>query len=221
MRRPGEPDVLDTLGALVDASLVLSADDEPEPRFSMLETVRAYAAERLAASPDRQDRTPPRLWVLGLTAQLLCTQGADYLGRRTRLERERANYRAAVQRLLDAGDLAAMALLVRNAIGYLAFRDAEVEARTGSIPRSRGPGDGTCRAGPAARAPGARGDVARRAGQDRSAAEEGEPLLDRDRYDFDRALARSPAIQGEAWRPRASDEGRPGRGRWCWTGSPR
>jgi predicted ATPase len=129
--RPGEPDVLETLGALVDASLVIADEAGAEPRFAMLETVRAYAAERLAGSPDRHEAERCHAaWVLELTAELLRTQGADYRRAQRRLERERANYRAAVQRLLDSGDLATVALLVRNAIGYLAFRDAEVEARS-------------------------------------------------------------------------------------------
>ncbi len=196
--RPGEPDLLDTVGALVDASLVLSVDDGSEPRFTMLETVRVYAAERLAGSPDRQETERRHAaWILGLTEQLLGTQGADYRRARQHLERERANYRAAVQRLLDAGDLAGMALLVRNAIGYLAFRDAEVEARTwldNALAQSSGV------------APAVRGRllvlralVAMSLGeldQIVPLVEEGKPLLDPGPdSDFDRALASVADIQ--------------------------
>jgi predicted ATPase/DNA-binding CsgD family transcriptional regulator len=49
----GDPgiDALDGLAALVDAGLLLRADGpDEEPRFRMLETVRAYAAERLEES---------------------------------------------------------------------------------------------------------------------------------------------------------------------------
>ena len=42
---PGEPDVLDALSALLDASLLLEFDrSATEPRLHMLETVRTYAA---------------------------------------------------------------------------------------------------------------------------------------------------------------------------------
>ncbi|MGH2561470.1 MAG: tetratricopeptide repeat protein [Thermomicrobiales bacterium] len=51
--RPPPPDVLDGLASLVDKSLVRreSAIDQ-EPRFGMLETVRAFALEQLEASSD-------------------------------------------------------------------------------------------------------------------------------------------------------------------------
>jgi predicted ATPase/class 3 adenylate cyclase len=196
--RPGEPDVLDTLGVLVDASLVTAGGDGTEPRFAMLETVRAYASGRLAGSPDRPETERRHAaWVLGLTAELLGARGADYRRARERLERERSNYRVAVQRLLDEGDLPAVALLVRNAIGYLAFRDAEVEARAWLDTALARCGDA---------APAVRGRllvlrslVAMSLGElDRIVplAEEGELLLDPGPdYDFDRALLSIAGIQ--------------------------
>lgn len=46
-------DVLDGIGSLVDSSLVRTSDTpDGEPRFTMLETVREYAVEGLAASGD-------------------------------------------------------------------------------------------------------------------------------------------------------------------------
>jgi predicted ATPase/class 3 adenylate cyclase len=194
--RPGEPDVLDTLGSLVDASLVVVRDDGPEPRFAMLETVRAYACERLAGSADRQETGRRHTaWVLGLTADLQRARGADYRRAQQRLERERANYHAAVQRSLDDGDVARTALLVRNAIGFLAFRDAEVEARTwldaalaaDAAPAVRG------------RLLVLRALVAMSLGElDRIVplVDQGEPLLgDGPDFDFDRALASVADIQ--------------------------
>ena len=44
-RRPGQ--VMDTLGALVDSSLVRPDTRGGEPRFSLLETIREYALDRL------------------------------------------------------------------------------------------------------------------------------------------------------------------------------
>jgi predicted ATPase/class 3 adenylate cyclase len=127
--RPGEPPVLDTLAALVDASLVVPDEAGPEPRFSMLETIRAYAVERLADAEDRAE-TERRHgdWALALTHQLLRTRGRDYQRVSARVDREQANLRAAARRMLDRGDVASLALLVRNGIAHLALRDAEVEA---------------------------------------------------------------------------------------------
>ena len=123
--REGEPDVLDTLSALVDASLVIPDDDAAELRFSMLETVRVYASERLSASPDRQEtHRRHTAWMLALATELLRARGADYRVARDRLDRELPNLRAAVQRLLDDGDVASVALLVRNAAMYLRYRGA-------------------------------------------------------------------------------------------------
>ena len=99
LRTEGEPDVLDTLSALVDASLVIPDDDASEPRFSMLETVRVYASERLSASPDRQETGRRHTaWMLALATELLRARGADYRVARDRLDRELPNLRAAVQR---------------------------------------------------------------------------------------------------------------------------
>src|SRR5580704_8977813 len=48
--RPGQ--VMDTLGALVDSSLVRPQARRGEPRFSLLETIREYALERLREGGD-------------------------------------------------------------------------------------------------------------------------------------------------------------------------
>jgi predicted ATPase/class 3 adenylate cyclase len=45
-------DVLDGIGALVDQSLVRAEEVAGEPRFRMLETIRAFSAEQLAAGGD-------------------------------------------------------------------------------------------------------------------------------------------------------------------------
>lgn len=129
--RAEEPEVLDTLAALVDASLVVASDEEPrEPRFSMLETVRVYARELLAGAPDRVDvERRHTQWMCTMTAALLSTRGGqEHRQAVESLDRDRSDLRAAVQRTLDAGDTATVALLVRNAFIYLVQRDAEAEA---------------------------------------------------------------------------------------------
>ena len=58
---PEEMDVLETLASLVDNSLLVSrveASAEPgddEPRFTMLETIREYAAERLESNGEAEE----------------------------------------------------------------------------------------------------------------------------------------------------------------------
>lgn len=48
----GSGQVMDTLGSLVEASLVRPDARGGQPRFSLLETIRAYALERLRADGD-------------------------------------------------------------------------------------------------------------------------------------------------------------------------
>ena len=50
----GDLEVLDLLEQLVDRSLVQRRDGGLEPRFAMLETIRQYAAEQLAASGEEE-----------------------------------------------------------------------------------------------------------------------------------------------------------------------
>src|SRR6185437_15126103 len=47
--------LMDTLGALVDSSLVRPQTRSGEPRFSLLETIREYALERLRDGADWQE----------------------------------------------------------------------------------------------------------------------------------------------------------------------
>ncbi|HWE63120.1 MAG TPA: tetratricopeptide repeat protein [Chloroflexota bacterium] len=49
----GTLDVVEAIGSLVDKSLVRQ-DGEREPRFSLLETIREYAGEKLAAGEERE-----------------------------------------------------------------------------------------------------------------------------------------------------------------------
>jgi predicted ATPase/class 3 adenylate cyclase len=57
VQEPGAPDVLDGLGSLVQKSLLREADSSRiGPRLSMLETIRAFATERLREHPDLRDR---------------------------------------------------------------------------------------------------------------------------------------------------------------------
>jgi predicted ATPase len=99
--------VMETLGSLVDSSLVRAETRGDEPRFSLLETVRDYALERLAAGSvwvaahDRhaayfQDLVEPSEAELAGRGQLAWLR---------RLETERDNAWAAMSWLVDQGHL--------------------------------------------------------------------------------------------------------------------
>lgn len=127
-RRKGDPEVLDTLMGLLDASLIIASHVGPEPRFSMLEAVRTYAGEHLTNLADRIEiERRHTAWVVALTDELLRANGQDYRLAGTRLDCERANLRSAVQRAIETRDVATAALLIRNTVGYMQQRDAQLE----------------------------------------------------------------------------------------------
>jgi len=99
--------VMDTLGALVDASLVRSQTRRGEPRFSLLETIREYALERLADSGDwvrAHDRHAAYYLALAEPAAADLA-GPGQLAWLDRLETEHDNLWAAVSWLAGHGPL--------------------------------------------------------------------------------------------------------------------
>ena len=91
-------DVVDVLGALVDQSLVRVDDGAADPRFTMLETIREYAAEQLAAAGET-DAIAERHGLAYLElAERAAPElgGADQRAWLDRLEREHDNMRAAL-----------------------------------------------------------------------------------------------------------------------------
>jgi hypothetical protein len=101
----------------------------PEPRLHMLETVRAYSAERLSTAPDREETERRHTeWMVGFTESLLSVGTGRFRMTVDRLDAARPNLRAAVQRVIAAGDVATAAVLIRNSFGPLRIRGAETEA---------------------------------------------------------------------------------------------
>ncbi|HUS15292.1 MAG TPA: LuxR C-terminal-related transcriptional regulator [Chloroflexia bacterium] len=101
---PGDP--LDGLASLIDKSLLLQQEGEAgEPRFAMLETIREYAGEQLAASGAASVvRTRHAEYYLALAARgEMELRGPHQVTWLDRLDREHANLRAALQWALESG----------------------------------------------------------------------------------------------------------------------
>lgn len=100
-----EMDVLDGLSVLVSNSLLLSSDADGEPRFSMLQTLREFAHERLGAGGEEAEarvRHAEAYVALAEDAEayLLTRESRHWLDR---LEMDVDNLRAAVAFAIDTG----------------------------------------------------------------------------------------------------------------------
>ena len=100
-------DLLDLASALVDSSLLRSIADGAENRLGMLETIREYAAERLAASgeefPVRERHAAHFQRLAGAARDVMTNPRRDEI--LNQLDRELPNFRAALSWSLDGGDL--------------------------------------------------------------------------------------------------------------------
>jgi predicted ATPase/class 3 adenylate cyclase len=103
----GAEAVMDTLGSLVDSSLVRAEARGGEPRFALLETIREYALERLREGADwaeAHDRHAAYFLALAEPAAAEL-QGREQLAWLDRLETEHDNVWAAMSWLVDTGQL--------------------------------------------------------------------------------------------------------------------
>ncbi len=99
-------DVLDGLTSLVDQSLVRSEEHDGEPRFRLLDTIREYASEMLAArgEPEELERRHGAVFLAlaeEAAPELHGTDQGRWLGL---LEVEHDNIRAAIDRATERGD---------------------------------------------------------------------------------------------------------------------
>jgi predicted ATPase/DNA-binding SARP family transcriptional activator len=120
---PAPDEVLYLLAGLVDKSLVVAAEgDGPEVRYGMLETVRAYGAERLrAAGEDEALARAHAGYFLELAeAAEPELRRRDQLRWIDRLAAERDNLHAALRWSVDSGE-AATALRLAAALGWYWF----------------------------------------------------------------------------------------------------
>jgi predicted ATPase len=103
----GAGPVMDTLGALVDSSLVHPQTSRGEPRFALLETIREYALDRLREGGDWgtvHDRHAAYFLALAEPADADLA-GTGQLAWLDRLEAEHDNLWAAMSWLVDHGPL--------------------------------------------------------------------------------------------------------------------
>jgi non-specific serine/threonine protein kinase len=113
-------DVLDLMDALVDKSII-SVDRDGQARYRMLETIRQYAHDRLAASGQLavlRRRHRDHYQKLARTA---CSQwfGPDQIAWRVRLRREHANLCAALEFCLTEPGQAQQALTIASISGSI------------------------------------------------------------------------------------------------------
>ncbi|MFC5947760.1 BTAD domain-containing putative transcriptional regulator [Pseudonocardia lutea] len=112
------------LARLVDASL-LDADFTGATRYRMLETLRAFGADRLAAAGEEPAAEALLVrWAVGLTGRIrVGLDGADEAAADAALRREIANLRAAWRLARRRGDLDAAASMVVALYEAIAYRD--------------------------------------------------------------------------------------------------
>ncbi|NGN66161.1 AfsR family transcriptional regulator, partial [Streptomyces sp. A7024] len=130
-------DVLNTLGSLVDKSLVTAAPTPAgEMRYRLLETVREYAQERLCAAPDAADAAAAR----HLTHYRELARAADPQLRGSaqraaldRLQLEHDNLRVALRRAIATRDEHEALSLVHSLMWFWTLLDLRPEARAWSL----------------------------------------------------------------------------------------
>ena len=121
--------VVEVVAALVDKSLVV-ASGEHQVRYRLLETVRAYAADRLAeAGESGQVAAAHAEYFLALAERAEPElRSRDQLSWLDRLSAEHDNCSAAIRHVLSAGDGAAALRFVRALGMFWAMRDYDSEA---------------------------------------------------------------------------------------------
>jgi tetratricopeptide (TPR) repeat protein len=96
-------DAIDRIGELVDQSLVRPDEDVDTPRFSMLETIREFAAEMLGGRDDAEEIERRHALAFADLAERAAPElsGANQRTWLDRLERDHDNLRAAVEWAAD------------------------------------------------------------------------------------------------------------------------
>ena len=126
----GDPaGLIDVIASLVDKSLV-TATGEAEVRYLLLETVRAYATERLAeAGEAEQVRAAHAAYFLDLAEQgEPQLRGPEQIGWLARLSAEHDNFAAALRYVIEARDAESGLRFIAALAWFWIMRDYETEA---------------------------------------------------------------------------------------------
>ncbi|GAB3990513.1 hypothetical protein GCM10029978_118590 [Actinoallomurus acanthiterrae] len=124
-----DEDVIDLIASLVDKSLVV-AEGDAEVRYRLLETVRAYAAERLAeAGEEKRLKDAHAAYFLDLTERAEPElRRRDQLHWTARLSAERDNCNAALRHAVDTRDVPTAVRFIGALAWFWVARDLEAEA---------------------------------------------------------------------------------------------
>ncbi|HEX2026442.1 MAG TPA: tetratricopeptide repeat protein [Nitriliruptorales bacterium] len=124
-------DVLDGLGFLVDQSLLRQVEEHDEPRFTMLDTIREFAADRLVASGEADDvrRRHAGHFLDLVEAAAPHLTGRDQVTWLDRLDHEHDNLRAALVWAEDAGATATALRIVAGTWRFWQIRGYLHEGR--------------------------------------------------------------------------------------------
>ncbi|RKS77328.1 putative ATPase [Actinomadura pelletieri DSM 43383] len=126
---PDPHDVIDVIAALIDKSLVM-AEGDPQVRYRLLETVRVYAAERLAeAGETERVRSAHAAYLIDLAERAEPElRRHDQLRWAELLVDERDNVTVAFRHVIETGDKESGLRLVGALLWFWALRDMEIEA---------------------------------------------------------------------------------------------
>ena len=121
--------IIDLVASLVDKSLV-TATGEADVRYHLLETVRAYAAERLAEAGEQDQVQAAHAGYFLALAERAAPElrGPDQLDWLTRLSAEHDNFAAALRHAISARDAATALRFVDALSWFWLMRDYEAEA---------------------------------------------------------------------------------------------
>jgi len=127
-------EVIDVVAALIDKSLVI-ADGDAEVRYRLLETVRAYSAERIEEAGERDRiRSAHAAYFVELAERAEPElRRADQMFWSERLATERDNCNAAFRHAIDTRDVATGLRLVAALVWFWVMRDLELEAGSWSV----------------------------------------------------------------------------------------
>jgi hypothetical protein len=144
------PDALDLIARLVDKSLLVADVDGRAARFTMLETVRAYALERLAETGELSAALASHArWCCSLAEQATASvRSPDQVHCLDRLDREHENLCAALDHTTANDHETALRLVAALSLPWwFRGRGSEARARVDACLAAAGDGDGPALAG--------------------------------------------------------------------------